>query len=147
MNIREQVAEFHNAIGANILLRPTKPDDAVLRRRLQLVGEEFCELCEAMGFMRLGFMTRSLLNTPEFNTPTADFNMVKTADACADVDYTVEGTRLELGIYGPPVADEVHRANMRKVGGPRREDGKQMKPDGFVGPDVAGVLRAQGWKP
>jgi len=36
---------------------------------------------------------------------------------------------------------------MRKVGGVVREDGKRLKPEGWVGPDIEKCLRAQGWKP
>lgn len=50
-----------------------------------------------------------------------------------------------LGIDLGPVFEEVHRANMAKVGGPTRADGKILKPEGWTPPDVAGVLRRQGW--
>jgi hypothetical protein len=73
-------------------------------------------------------------------------DMVELADGFADLDYVVEGARLEFGIHGQEIADEVQRANMAKVGGPIREDGKRLKPAGWKPPDIAGVLRAQGWK-
>jgi len=38
---------------------------------------------------------------------------------------------------------EVHRANMDKIGGERRPDGKRLKPAGWRAPDLAGVLAAQ----
>ena len=63
-----------------------------------------------------------------------------------DLDYVVEGTRLEFEIDGGPIAVEVHRSNMAKVGGPVREDGKRLKPPGWTPPDIAGELRKQGWK-
>lgn len=41
--------------------------------------------------------------------------------------------------------DEVHAANMRKVGGPKCPDtGKQLKPEGWTKPDIEGVLRKHG---
>lgn len=44
--------------------------------------------------------------------------------------------------------DEVHAANMRKAGGPKcPTTGKQLKPDGWVGPDIAGVLKRHGLIP
>lgn len=145
--IREQVAEFHNAIGAPILLNPTTPSSAMLKRRLQLVGEEFAEFCEALGFRLMGRALRAMLHSVVFTSLTGEFDMPAAVDACADIDYTVEGTRLELGVYGPAVAAEVHAANMRKIGGPQRADGKQMKPQGWRGPDISGVLKSQGWIP
>lgn len=39
------------------------------------------------------------------------------------------------------VWDEIHRSNMAKVDGPVRDDGKILKPEGWVPPDVAGVLK------
>lgn len=50
------------------------------------------------------------------------------------------------GIDLRPVWSEVHAANMRKTTGPVREDGKRLKPEGWQPPDIAGVLRAQGWQ-
>lgn len=44
--------------------------------------------------------------------------------------------------------DEVHAANMRKAGGPKcPTTGKQLKPEGWVGPDIAGVLKRNGLIP
>jgi predicted HAD superfamily Cof-like phosphohydrolase len=68
------------------------------------------------------------------------------ADALADLDYVVEGARLEFGINGAPIATEVHRANMAKLDGPVREDGKKQKPEGWKPPDIESELRKQGWE-
>ena len=38
---------------------------------------------------------------------------------------------------------ELHRANMHKVSGSRREDGKQMKPPGFEPADVRAEISRQ----
>lgn len=77
-------------------------------------------------------------------------DLVEFADALADLDYVIEGTRLEFGINGAPIAAEVHRSNLSKLGpnGPMlREDGKILKPPGWTPPDIAGELRKQGWQP
>ena len=66
-------------------------------------------------------------------------------DATHDLDYVVEGTRLECGVDGAPIAAEVHRANMAKAHGPMREDGKRLKPEGWTPPDIEGELVKQGW--
>jgi predicted HAD superfamily Cof-like phosphohydrolase len=47
----------------------------------------------------------------------------------------VEGARLELGIDGAPIA-AVHEANMKKVSGEVRADGKRLKPPGWKPPDI-----------
>ena len=67
------------------------------------------------------------------------------ADALADLDYVIEGTRLEFGIDGWPIAQAVHKSNMAKVGSKVREDGKILKGPDWTPPDIAGELRKQGW--
>lgn len=69
------------------------------------------------------------------------------ADAIADSIYVLVGTALEFGIPLDRVWAEVQRANMRKVDPEtgkvrRREDGKILKPDGWVGPDIAAAMTA-----
>ena len=46
----------------------------------------------------------------------------------ADLLYVVYGTAVSYGIDMDPVFREVHRSNMSKVGGYKREDGKWVKP-------------------
>ncbi len=67
-------------------------------------------------------------------------NLIEIADGGADLIYTALGTMVAYGIDLRPVWDEVHRSNMTKVGGGTRADGKILKPDGWVGPDIAGAL-------
>jgi predicted HAD superfamily Cof-like phosphohydrolase len=45
-----------------------------------------------------------------------------------------------MGVDLQPFFEEVHRANMTKAGGPKREDGKQLKPVNWRPPDMAAVL-------
>lgn len=42
-----------------------------------------------------------------------------------------------LGLDLRPFFKEVHRANMEKLTGPKREDGKQLKPEGWQPPRIA----------
>lgn len=67
-------------------------------------------------------------------------------DALADILYVTYGTFVAFGVNAKQVCDLVHDANMAKLGGPKDEHGKQLKPEGWVAPDVAGLLRAMGWK-
>lgn len=67
-------------------------------------------------------------------------DMAATAKELCDVIYVACGAAVAFGIDLAPVWDEVHRSNMAKVGGPVRKDGKRLKPEGWVPPDVAGVL-------
>lgn len=115
-----QVRDFHSAMG--IPVRDwSEPGLQNEELRWDLIDEEYWELREAID----------------------EGDIVKAADALADLAYVTIGAAVEWGIDLSAVWDEVHAANMRKVGGPVREDGKRLKPEGWVGPDIEGVLRRQ----
>lgn len=147
MTLRKQVTEFHTAMGQPVLGVPAVPDNDRVRLRLRLIAEEFFELLSA-----------SLVGTASTKLAIAKSDVMHAiagslcvdlpefTDALADIDYVVEGTRLEFGIDGEPIAAEVHATNMAKVGGAVRPDGKIQKPDGWSPPDLAGLLRKQGWR-
>lgn len=61
-------------------------------------------------------------------------------DGLCDVIYVAAGCAVEMGIDLEPFYAEVQRSNMAKVGGPIREDGKRLKPEGWTPPDIAGIL-------
>jgi predicted HAD superfamily Cof-like phosphohydrolase len=160
--IRDQVEEFHRAMGVPVLERPAVPPDERVRLRLRLVAEEFFEL------LRAALVERELPAENEDEdkehhqdcvlecaagivlTAIADddlrVDLPEFADALADLDYVIEGARLEFGIDGAPVAAGVHAANLAKVGGGKRADGKVQKPEGWQPFDVAAELRRQGWR-
>ena len=62
-------------------------------------------------------------------------------DALCDLLYVTLGAAVEMGVELEPFFAEVHAANMKKVGGLIREDGKQLKPANWQPPDIAGVYR------
>jgi predicted HAD superfamily Cof-like phosphohydrolase len=149
-SLDDQVRQFHEFCDIPVLDKPAVPDEARGRLRIKLVAEEFVELLVSVVgrssavvkieegialLLEQSFDQRGGVDLPAF------------VDALADLDYVVAGTRLEFGIDGEPIANLVHAANMTKGSGPLREDGKRMKPPGFVPPDIAGELRRQGWKP
>src|SRR4029077_13345714 len=113
--LREQVAEFHRVFGHPTAAGPTIPPDERVRFRLRFIVEETLEAVEAAfaeseasGEVRrlfAGIVDRSPLSV----------DLPKLIDAFADIDYVVEGARLEFGVDGGPIADEVHRANMTKA--------------------------------
>lgn len=139
--LHDQVREFHEAFGLPIAERPVLPADDQMRLKARLIAEEFLETMDAIfpGF-KLSFeeVFEHLLGTGRIRA-----DLAKLADGLADLDYVVEGMRLECGIPGAAVAAEVHRANMAKVDGPRREDGKILKPEGWTPPDIKGVLHSE----
>lgn len=112
------VEAFHRMTRTPILDRPTIPDRERVALRLELIREEFEETAVAM----------------------ARGDLVEIADGLADLVYVCVGAALEFGIPLDRVWAEVHRSNMAKAGGPRRADGKILKPDGWTPPDIRGVL-------
>ncbi len=145
-DIGEQVREFHTAMDLPIASTPAVPATPRLQLRIRLIAEEFFELLEACGGdEHLAGEAKYYVNRVVTTLSSGRVDMVEFADACADLDYVLEGARLEFGINGKPVAAEVHRSNMAKVGGPVREDGKIGKPDNWTPPDIRGELRKQGW--
>lgn len=142
--IREQVLAFHRKFGQPIAEKPAAPAVERSRLRIALIAEEFCEFLQAAGVPRalvIDIGATIIQSTRELYPPDVE----QLADALGDLDYVVEGTRLEYGINGEPIAAAIHAANMAKEGGRMRADGKILKPAGWMAPDIAGELRKQGW--
>ena len=119
-DVQGMVREFHVKHGVECPERPTIPADLGTRMlRVRLIAEEL----------------------REFDSAT---NLVAVADALGDLAYVVYGAALAYGIDLGPVLEEIHRSNMSKAVGQKREDGKVEKGDGWTPPDLARVLRAQG---
>jgi predicted HAD superfamily Cof-like phosphohydrolase len=125
----ERVRAFHRAFGLHCRSVPTEVSPELARHRQELMREEVLELAEAVEEGRLDHVAHEL----------------------ADVVYLAYGTAAVHGIDLDAVIAEVHRANMSKLGPDgrpaRRADGKVLKGDSYTPPDVAAVLRAQGWAP
>lgn len=127
--------------------------------RARLIAEETAETIAALGFDVEIVVTEtthpgvaaddrliSTIGTGEtigLYQRAADPSLVEVADGIADAIYVLLGTAIEAGVDMDPVFDEVHRSNMAKAGGPRRADGKVLKPAGWTPPDIAGVLARQ----
>lgn len=109
------VADFHRGIGV-------EPVNSIAIRRAELraklIEEEAKETVDAI---RAG-------------------DLVEAIDGLMDLLVVTFGTIDEFGFDPTPFWNEVHRTNMAKVGGPMREDGKRLKPEGWTPPDIEGVL-------
>jgi|SRR5579872_4570001 len=143
--IRDHVLAFHQATNMPILTTPQVPTSDRIRLRAKLVSEESFEFLEALYGKKFDFIKESVKTLIEGLEPQVD--LVAVADALGDTDYVVEGSRIEFGIDGDPIADEIQRTNMLKLTGPKREDGKQLKPPGWLPPNITGILLDQGWVP
>jgi predicted HAD superfamily Cof-like phosphohydrolase len=155
--LREQLIEFHTLVGQPVLTTPQVPDEKRVRLRAALIAEEFFEVMEAMFNVEEGpaeqdYPRRHFGQAKEsiqwlIEHGEVAVNLPELADGLADLNYVIEGTHLEFGINGKPIADEVHANNMTKKSGPIGPNGKIQKPPGWKPPDIEGALRAQGWKP
>jgi predicted HAD superfamily Cof-like phosphohydrolase len=121
------VRQFHIEVaGSPAPLRPEIPPPGVRDLRIKLIREELLELRQGL----------------------AVGDIVEVADAIGDLLVVVYGAAVECGLDMEPIFQEVMRTNMAKAGGPIREDGKQMKPEGWTPPDLEPIVRHQiafGW--
>ena len=76
-------------------------------------------------------------------TAIREDNLVKIADGIADSIVVLLGTAVCYGIDMRPIWNEVHKTNMAKKGGIIREDGKLLKPPGWIPPDIKRLLDLQ----
>ncbi len=131
----ELVRQFHIAVGDTPPTTPTPPTPAILDLRETLISEEYQETLGALHTLR------------EALARGEGADLASLAHELADLLYVVYGTFVALGIDADAVFREVHRANMHKTTGPKRADGKQMKPADWQPANVAGVLEQLGRTP
>ena len=177
--LQRQVIEFHQTFDIPILPGPGVPGEERVRLRARLVVEECLEMIEAMfavGKLDAHGAEMSVMKricSRIITDAPIRVNLPELADAFADIDYIVEGSRLEFGIEGGAVADEVHRSNMAKApvcaacdgngfrqkndhdsedcprcGGKgriilKRADSKVQKPEGWTPPDIEAQITYQ----
>lgn len=134
------VAEFHEATGGPGTL--DTPEGRELRAKL--IMEEAVETVAALGFRAFASIEEQkglLIRTvSHFERTYPNFDLLDFIDGLCDLTYVVMGGAVNADISMQRHFDEVHAANMRKLTGPKREDGKQLKPEGWVGPDHRKVL-------
>ncbi len=142
----ERVEEMHRAFGMYTPETPTIPPVDATRLRLRLVAEEFFELLQATLYAPKEIEAAETEVMALIKNEPVDIEMTDAADALEDLDVVIEGMRQTFGIDGEPIAAVVHAANLAKVGGPVRADGKQGKPEGWQAPDIMGELVKQGYR-
>ena len=141
---------FHDKFGLPwITHEPTWPGVWRMRLRIELIEEEFRrELGQALTNLEVFLHQCGLGNGDhvfERDVPPGDrayFRslMSKVADGIVDSIYVLIGTGGEMGLDLAEVWRRVHAANMAKEGGGKRADGKVLKPEGWVAPDVEGAI-------
>lgn len=145
-SLEDQVTDFHEMAPAPIGRTPHTLAPERLWLRLNLIIEEFIELMMACGAdpIMTGVAKATLIRIVSAHLKAPQY-LPGIADALGDIDYVITGMRVEMGIMGRPIADAIHTANMAKQGGPVREDGKKLKPEGWQPPDILRLLVEQGW--
>ncbi|MCB9710942.1 MAG: MazG nucleotide pyrophosphohydrolase domain-containing protein [Nitrospirales bacterium] len=121
---QRMVQEFHQEFDIHVAQGPSLPNEPTRTLRVRLIQEEFEELQEAMQDKELPDIAKEL----------------------ADLLYVVYGTAVSLGIDMEPVFKEVHRSNMSKVGGYKREDGKWVKPPTYSPASLDEIIKNQSGK-
>ena len=120
-NAQAMVEAFHRMFEIVVQEVPALVDDQTRALRIRLIHEELEELKEAM----------------------AKSDLVGIAKEMADLLYVVYGTAVSYGIEMDAVFREVHRSNMSKVGGYKREDGKWVKPATYSPAAIEPILAEQ----
>ncbi len=117
------VTEFHDNFDIQVNEKPTLDiDQNVPELRANLIKEELDEFYLAM---------------------KSGGDIVSIADALGDLLYVVYGAAVTYGIDMEPIFAEIHRSNMSKVGGHKRENGKWIKPVTYSPPNLRPIIEAQ----
>lgn len=124
----QRVREFHEAIGESPPRSPSYPGPELLALRRKLIEEEQSETMEALDRLRAA--------TPE----ELESAFAQAAAELIDLLYVTYGALVWFGVDADELFAEVHAANMRKREGPKRADGKQLKPPGWRPADVEGLI-------
>ena len=120
------VADFHELILNDYAETPPS-----------LISLEYC-------VERARFLAEEL---DEFAVGAGEGDIVKIADALADIIYVALGTAYKMGLPFEEIWRAVQIANMQKVRGQTKRGNKvdAMKPAGWVGPEAA-IARAIQYK-
>ena len=127
----DRLREFHLTMDGRIMPKPGVPDVETLLVRRTLIDEEYAEVAAVFN---------ELFSALQRGEPV---DIAPLMHELVDLLYVTYGTMWACGVNPDPVFAEVHRANMQKASGPRRADGKVLKPDNWQPPDVRGVIARQ----
>jgi predicted HAD superfamily Cof-like phosphohydrolase len=139
---------FMKAAGQTIRSRPGTPDEAERKLRAKLILEEALETIDGLGCQVYDYTnTRLLPKQHDLRIevlPAGAFDLEAAIDGFIDLIVVATGGLSMIGVDDRPHQEEVDNANLRKIG-PNgvceiRDDGKLLKPAGWVGPDHVAVL-------
>lgn len=125
----DDVRQFHGRFGLPVSVAVREIDPEVIDFRVKFMREELDEFVQAC----------------EVGDHAGMF------DALIDLVYVAYGTAHFLGYPWDEGWAAVHEANMRKVRATSAGDSKRgshfdvIKPEGWVAPDIHGLLASSGW--
>ena len=122
----QKLAEFHKAINGSNPEKPIVPSADVIKLRETLISEEYKETMEALEELK--------------NSDNKDEQLASFMHELADLLYVCYGTFVDFGVDADKVFAEIHRVNMLKLTGPKRADGKQLKPEGWQPANIQAVI-------
>lgn len=117
INYLDAVKSFHIALGLPVGASPKQIDKKAFARRTRLICEELSEYCTAV----------------------SNDDIIKIADALADLLYVVFGAAIEHGLPMDEIFRQVHVSNMTKTAGHMDAGGKWVKPDTYIPPNLCWV--------
>lgn len=128
--VQESLKEFE-AMLPNI---ENRADLIALRRKL--IGEEYAETIEALDFLA------AELTKENPDSKKAEELLKDLTKELADLTYVVYGTAVCFGVDLDKGFESVHRSNMSKLEAKagHRDDGKLLKGENYVAPDMAEAI-------
>lgn len=148
---QKRVEGFMRLAGQDVPASPEIPPEAVRLLRAKLIFEEAMETIHALGFEVVARVpypqpNELVIRSENIKMEAAlEPDLIEIADGCADISVVTIGTLSACGIADRPLLEEVDESNLQKFGqgSHRREDGKWMKPAGWVPPKIEKVLDEQ----
>ncbi|GGK28594.1 hypothetical protein GCM10008955_22910 [Deinococcus malanensis] len=125
---------FHEALGLCLPDRPQVPTSDVLTLRRTLIDEEYAEVTQEFAALT-AHLSRGEV--------PAGADLSALVHELVDLLYVTYGALDVLGVDADAAFAEVHQANLAKTSGPKREDGKQLKPEGWQPANMRAVLERQ----
>jgi len=139
----DDVGDFHERFGLDNVTHsrawPRNPDAELLEFRAKFLAEELGEFVAACTGHDAREVAKIFIDEAE------------AFDALIDLAYVTFGTAQLMGFPWQDGWDEVQRANMTKVRALRAEESTRLstfdvvKPEGWQAPNIASVLRKNGW--
>lgn len=129
--VQQDMVAFFRAVGGEIGETPNIRNPQL---NADLILEEAKETAESI--TGVAFVIEQRYDCE----PDRPKSLAGAIDGLCDQLATIYGAAVTFGVDLAPFWALVHAANMAKAGGPKREDGKALKPEGWQDPDIAGLL-------